>query len=188
MNTSKPLVIAISGGGKTTITTHLNKILTSSKALFFDDYEFDGPDDICDWVERGADYKEWKLAPLVNDLFLLLSDPLQSLEYILLDYPFAYIHSEMCKYIDFTIFIDAPLDIAMARRILRDFKESSIEHVLNDLNIYLSQGRFAYLEMLNTIKPNCDLIIDGSLPINVIVNQICKRINVISKQTESNYN
>lgn len=185
MNSNKPLVIAIaavSGGGKTTITTHLNKILPSSKVLSFDDYEFDGPDDICDWVERGADYNEWKLTPLINDLYSLLSDPLQSLGYILLDYPFAYIHSGMCEYIDLTIFIDTPLDIAMARRTLRDFKETSIEHARNDLNIYLSRGRIAYLEMLNTIKPNCDLIIDGSLPIKVIVNQIFEKINVISKQ------
>jgi len=156
--------------------------LPCSKALFFDDYEFDGPDDICDWVERGANYNEWKLTPLINDLYSLLSDPLQSLDYIILDYPFAYIHSEMCKYIDFTIFIDAPLDIAMARRILRDFKGTSIDLVRNDLNNYLSHGRVAYLEMLNTVKPNCDIIIDGSLQINVIVNQIYERINRISKQ------
>lgn len=182
---NKPLVIAIaavSGGGKTTITTQLNKVLPNSKVLFFDDYEFDGPDDICDWVEQGADYNEWKLTPLINDLYSLLSDDIQSFEYILLDYPFAYIHSGMCKYIDFTIFIDTPLDIAMARRMLRDFKETSIEHARKDLNIYLSRGRTAYLEMLNTIKPNCDLIIDGSLPINVIVNQIYERINEISKR------
>lgn len=104
MNTSKPLVIAIaavSGGGKTTITTYLNKILPSTKALFFDDYEFEGPDDICDWVERGADCNEWNLIPLINDLCSLLSDTVQSLDYILLDYPFAYIHSGMCEYIDF---------------------------------------------------------------------------------------
>jgi uridine kinase len=167
MNSNKPLVIAIaavSGGGKTTITTHLNKILPSSKALYFDDYDLDGPDDVCDWVERGADCNEWKLAPLIKDLHSLLSSSSESLDYILLDYPFGYLHSEMCKFIDFTIFIDTPLDIAMARRLLRDFKETSINHVRDDLNNYLSRGRVAYLNMLNTIKPICDLIIDGSLP------------------------
>ena len=182
MKTRKPLVIAIaavSGGGKTTVTTKLNKILQRSKVLFFDDYEFEGPDDMCDWVERGADNNEWKLAPLINDLCSLISNPSQSLDFILLDYPFAYMNFEMREYIDFTIFIDMPLDIAMARRILRDFKESSIELVLNDLNTYLSRGRVAYLEMCKTIKPNCDLIIDGSLSVGVIVNQIYERINML---------
>src|SRR5665647_1112942 len=113
MNTMKPLVIAIaavSGGGKTTITKQLNKILPMSKALYFDDYEFDGPDDMCDWVERGADNNEWKLTPLINDLCSLLSNSSQSLDFILLDYPFAYMNFEMREYIDFTIFVDTPLD------------------------------------------------------------------------------
>ena len=59
MDNRKPLVIAIaavSGGGKTTIVNHLTKILHNSKALFFDEYEFDCPDDICDWVERGVQW------------------------------------------------------------------------------------------------------------------------------------
>lgn len=183
----KTLVIAIaavSGGGKTTITTQLNKKLHKSKALFFDDYEFDGPNGICDWVERGADYNEWNLTPLINDLCSLLSNSVLSLDYILLDYPFAYKHSEMSKYIDFTIFIDTPLDIAMARRILRDFKEISSDNIQKDLDIYLSRGRLAYLEALNSIKPNSDFIIDGSLPLDVIVNQIYERINDICNKIQ----
>lgn len=60
----------------------------------------------------------------------------------------------------------------MARRILRDFKEASINQVRNDLDNYLSRGRAAYLEMLNTIKPNSDIIIDGTLSAEVIVTKI----------------
>lgn len=51
MDTKKRMVIAIaavSGGGKTAITNNLNKRFHNSQALFFDDYEFDGPDDIYD--------------------------------------------------------------------------------------------------------------------------------------------
>lgn len=186
MEIKKPLIIAVaavSGGGKTTIITGLKRILPNSKAFFFDDYEFDGPNDICNWVERGADYNEWKLTPLINDICSWIYSHQPPLDYLLLDYPFAYVHYEIREYIDFAIFIDTPLDIAIARRILRDFKEASIDDVRNDLNIYLSHGRDAYLEMLNTIKPNCDIIVDGSLPPDVIVNQLYKKINEISKQT-----
>lgn len=70
-------------------------------------------------------------------------DFLQFYDYILLDYPFAKMHSGMQEYIDYTIFIDTPLDIAMARRILRDFKETSIDHLLNDMSNYLTHGRIA---------------------------------------------
>lgn len=179
MNIRKPIVIAISavsGGGKTTVTNQLNKILPKSKSLFFDDYDFDGPNDICHWVERGGDYNEWVLTPLINDLCCLLSEDSRLLDWVLLDYPFAYIHNEVREYIDFAIFIDTPLDIAMARRLVRDFKEASIKEVQVDLNNYLSRGRNAYLEMLNKIKPTCDVIIDGSIPVEDIVKQINKRI------------
>lgn len=43
-----PIVIAIaavSGGGKTTISSNLKGKLQNSKTLFFDDYDFDAPDD-----------------------------------------------------------------------------------------------------------------------------------------------
>jgi uridine kinase len=179
-NIQKPFVIAIaavSGGGKTTITTCLNDKLMNTKALYFDNYEFDDePDDICEWVENGADLNEWNLAPLINDLRFLLSDHNPSPDYILLDYPFAYSHNEMSKFINFTIFIDTPLDIAMARRILRDFTEEPIENVRNDVKNYLSRGRFAYLEMLRTTKPNSDFIVDGSLTLDEIVDVITMEI------------
>lgn len=179
MNSEKPIVIAISavsGGGKTAVTSQLNKTLPKSKSLFFDDYNFIGPEDICDWVARGADYEEWVLTPLIKDLNYLLSEDSNLYDWILLDYPFASIHKGVREYIDLTIFIDTPLDIAMARRILRDFKEASVNEIHNDLNNYLCHGREAYLEMLNKIKPNCDVIIDGSIPLDDIVIQIKKII------------
>ncbi|OAB38362.1 hypothetical protein [Paenibacillus glacialis] len=177
----KPYVIAIaavSGGGKTTVTKRLTATLSNSKALYFDDYEFDGePDDIREWVEKGSDHNVWNLSPLINQIQLLLSEHIPPLDYILLDYPFAYAHEEMSKLINFTIFIDTPLDMAMARRILRDFAEESIENVRNDMENYLSRGRNAYLDMLRTTKPNSDFIVDGSLPLDTIVATITEEIN-----------
>lgn len=58
----------------------------------------------------------------------------------------------------------------------------SPENIRKNLNIYLLRGRFAYLEMLNSIKPNSDFIVDGSLSIDDITNQIYERINGISNE------
>ncbi|CAG7616323.1 Uridine kinase [Paenibacillus allorhizosphaerae] len=176
----KPFVItiaAVSGGGKTTVTKRLAETLSHSKALYFDAYEFEGePDDICEWVEQGSDTSVWNLSPLINDLQFLLSRHEPSLDYIIVDYPFGYLHEGMKKFIDFTIFIDTPLDMAMARRILRDYTDSSSENIRNDMKHYLARGRFAYLDMLRTTKPNSDFVIDGSLPLDAIVNTISEEI------------
>ncbi|MEK3953745.1 hypothetical protein [Psychrobacillus sp. FSL K6-1464] len=48
--------------------------------------------------------------------------------------------------------------------------------ILLDMNSYISQGRQGYLEMLNTIKPNSDIIVDGTLSISEIVSIISQSI------------
>lgn len=179
MKRNFPIVIAIaavSGGGKTTITSNLKEKLQNSKTLFFDDYDFDGPDDIIEWIYNGGNPDEWDLSPLIRDINKLLNEPL---DYIILDFPFAYLHGKTSEFINFAVFVDTPLDIAMARRIIRDFKKRSTEDILMDLENYIVRGRRGYLGMLNTIKPNSDLIIDGSLPISEIVSIITK--NIVNK-------
>ncbi|WP_082588046.1 hypothetical protein [Paenibacillus sp. Soil724D2] len=110
MNKPKPFVFAVSavsGGGKTTLVKQLNTTLVNSKAFYFDEYDFDdSPNDICEWVESGADHSQWNLSPLINDLKTSMFEESQSLKYIILDYPFAYQHKAMSKLLNFTIFID----------------------------------------------------------------------------------
>src|SRR5690625_600263 len=111
-----PIDIAIAGipgGGKTTVIADLLQELHNSTALYYDDYDFDGPEDIITWVEKGSDYNQWDLTPLIKDLKVLCNE---QLSYIVLDFPFAYKHYKMSKLIDFAIFIDTPLDIALAPR------------------------------------------------------------------------
>lgn len=86
---------------------------------------------------------------MIKEVELLLTD--ESLNYIVLDYPFAYLHNGMRDYIDLAIYIDTPLDIAMARRILRDYGDSPIEDKRNDLINYLARARGAYLNMERTV-------------------------------------
>ncbi|BCN30894.1 GNAT family N-acetyltransferase [Anaeromicropila herbilytica] len=175
----KPKIIAIaavSGGGKTTIVNELHKRLSLSKAIYFDDYDFEKyPEDFYEWVKNGADYNEWNLGKMVRDINDILAH--EQLNYILLDYPFAYKNDMVTPYIDYSIFINTPLDIAMARRIVRDYVSNQSPERLNaELNYYLLHGRIAYLEMLNTVMPDSDYIIDGSLSIEEIVTKILEKI------------
>ncbi|MCH4825192.1 hypothetical protein [Planococcus halocryophilus] len=172
----RPIVIAIasiSGGGKTTIVERLNEELPNSEALYFDEYDLEGPENVIDWLNRGNDYNEWNLTPFVKDLENLL---FQSLDYIVLDFPFSYQHVQTHSFINFSVFIDTPLDIALARRIIRDFQDNSAENIVEAMKHYNSFGRQAYLEMLYTIKPSADFVVDGSLPVAKIVSLISKKV------------
>ncbi|MFP3356342.1 hypothetical protein R0K17_03195 [Planococcus sp. SIMBA_143] len=172
----KPIIIAItgvSGGGKTALVTHLAKHINNAEALFFDDYDLHGPEDVLEWVDRGANPHEWDLKPIARDLEELLEQPL---DYIFLDYPFAYQHTRIKEYIDLAVFVDTPLDLALARRISRDFHDSSEEEIVAQVNYYASHGRRAYIHMLNKIQPDSDLIVDGTLTIKDLGDQLMEKV------------
>ncbi|WP_152399165.1 hypothetical protein [Paenibacillus cellulositrophicus] len=176
-NGKRPFVIAIaavSGGGKTTITTQLNDTLHNSKCLYFDEYDFEGPEDIINWVDNGANYDEWNLIPLIRDLHSLFTE---SLDYIVIDFPFAYKHNDTKNLIDLAVFIDTPLDVAMARRVIRDYQGSTMEDIIAEMRNYILHGRRGYIEMLNSIKPNSDIIVDGTLTPAEIISVIIEKIN-----------
>lgn len=177
-----PFVVAISGvsgGGKTAVSKRLNQELPRSWTLFFDQYRLNGPDDFVKWIDSGGDPNEWDLTPLMKDLNDLMKEPL---DFIILDFPFSYEHAEIARSINLSVFIDTPLDIALARRVIRDFKDSQTVEILSDLENYITRGRPAYLHMLETIKPGADLIIDGSVEIDKIVHKIEKELTIILKK------
>jgi len=81
----------------------------------------------------------------------------------------------MGRYIDLTVFIDTPLDVALARRIIRDYTsrsnesdfglsdvdEVSLEALDKELRWYLERSRPTYAMMPEMHKPVADLVIDG---------------------------
>lgn len=167
-------IASVTAGGKTTVVNELKKQLPSAISLHFDDYSFEGEvDDFCAWIKQGADYNVWDLEPLIKDI---LEQKKTDTEYLLLDYPFAYCHKALSEYIDRAIFIDTPLDIAMARRILRDMNNATGEEIRNDLEIYLKYARAAYVQMIKDVLPSSDHIIDGTKKLEEIVEEIKKII------------
>lgn len=85
-------------------------------------------------------------------------------------------NNQMKEYLDLSIYIDTPLDIAMARRLLRDHRGSENVDIHNDLKFYLGAGRAAYLEMEDKIKPDADIVVDGTLPVVQIVELVMKEL------------
>lgn len=153
-------VSAVTAGGKTTAVNAVKEKLPRCTSLHFDDYSFEGEvDDFHQWVLDGTDYNVWNLSPLKADIENIISSG--EYDYLLLDYPFAYRNDLIRDYIDCAVFIDTPLDIAMARRILRDMKNASADEIREEMNVYLNYARIAYVQMLKDIKPSSDYVIDG---------------------------
>ena len=68
------------------------------------------------------------------------------------------------------VFIDTPLDVAMARRLIRDYATTAandlpqaFEELERDLSGYLARARLPYLEMAKGVKPKSELVLDGCL-------------------------
>jgi len=144
----KPFVISVSsvsGGGKTALSIALHKSLRNSSLFHFDDFDDSNiyPSDFYDWSRRGGDVKEFECPGMQMTVNTVIHQ--RKSRWIILDFPFGQRHSCFRDVIDLTVFIDTPLDVVMARRILRDYTTDSgesAEETLNRLHTDLSN----YLE------------------------------------------
>lgn len=163
-------VSAVTAGGKTTVVNALRDRLPKAAALYFDDYSFEGEvDDFPRWVSEGADVNVWDLTPLKADIDRFIRSG--GYDYLLLDYPFAYQHHMIRDYLDCCIFIDTPLDIALARRVLRDMKDVSADEIRREMETYLNYARTAYVRMVKDHSLASDHVIDGSKALADIVSE-----------------
>ena len=170
-------IAAVTAGGKTSAVKSIVAKMPNATSLHFDDYSFEGEvEDFYQWVKTGADDNVWNLTPLKNDIDKLITS--NKYDYLFLDYPFAYRNDLIKDYIDCAIFIDTPLDIALARRVLRDMKEASLEEILCEMENYIKYERVAYLQMLKDILSSSDYVIDGSKDLETIVEEI---IDIVEK-------
>lgn len=175
-------ISGISGSGKTTIATALKERLVNAEIISFDNITGDWLGrDYCEWSESGADCNEANLSSITDEINRLLKEPL---DYIIVDYPFGKAHREVGSYLNYSVWIDIPLDISLARRILRDFTRRSEKRrpltgnisaeVSSYIDFYLARHRNTYFKHIETIKPSVDLIVDGTKSIDVIVEDIIK--------------
>lgn len=177
--------------------------LLRATALHFDDYASvsEYPPDIKQWVEEGADVNEWRTPQFARDVVALkrgesIVSPkdgarIRPSEFIVIEEPMGRARAEMATLIDFVAVIDIPLEIALARRLLRDLdpisrqdiekatKEKPAEGLvqivtyLEDyLSGYLDAGRALYIAVQERAKANCDLVLDGSLSVDELARQI----------------
>lgn len=168
-------ISGVSGSGKTTLTKDLGEVLNAT-TIFWDDYDdlSKGPSDYVQWYHTSRDCNDWEYNALEHTLKTLkegqkticpvTQKELLPTKFIIFDAPLGYEHLATGQYIDFLIFLDTPLDVALARRIVRDYQPESGKdknQLLKELQYYLHSSRPVYL--LSYQHKN-DLLLDGSLP------------------------
>ena len=180
-----PYVIAInsvSGGGKTALAELLHESLPSSVLFRFDDFDETNvyPDDYYEWTIRGADLSEFDIPGMSKAISEEIEN--EKVRYIILDYPWGRAHHRLKDLIDLSIYVDTSLDVAMARRILRDYlgeKETSADERMvslkKDLVHYLNKARIPYLNHFRH-KEHSDLILDGVKALNELRDCIIDRL------------
>lgn len=178
-------VIAVSGSsgaGKTSIVQRTAELLGNATVLHFDDYSSVSsyPQDLKVWMDRGADVREWRTPQLVEDLRALRSGSAIALpknggqvdpaDVIVIEEPFGRLRKEMSNLIDLAAHVDVPLDILIARRLLRRLREEReefgaglVEKLQDDLHLYLNNGGRDLAELGGSMaKKSTDIVLDGT--------------------------
>lgn len=199
MSTQVIAVAAPIGGGKSALVTALAKALGHATALRFDDYEIatsQSIEQLSQWLAAGADFDQLQAPGLANDLLTLRAgghivargelkaDKATSTTngLIVFEMPLGRAWSATAAHIDLLIWVDVPLDIALARRIseiisdLTTREPVDLQRGLAWLNDYLAH----YIHTLHSVmqaqrhavRPKADLVLDGHRDISAMVDQV----------------
>ncbi|MBD2101659.1 P-loop NTPase fold protein [Leptolyngbya sp. FACHB-261] len=197
---SPSFVVAISGpsgSGKTSLVQKVTSLLKDAVSFYFDDYASVSkyPSNFSEWIREGADPNQWETPQLLEDLQALrhgksifLPDNkglIKTASFIVMEEPFGRERAKMNELIDFVACISLPLEVALARRLLRDIEwclnERNQEYLTAYLKEYLTgylngSTREMYLEVNARVLKNCDLVLNGVKSLDELANEIVSAI------------
>ena len=200
-------VIAISsppGGGKSTLANALIDTFSGVSSIDYDDFQevtTKPIEKIESWAESGGDYNDFELPLLESALARLkqgysVINPvnkqvIESQKTIFLQTPFGREHKKTAGYIDQLIWLDTPLDVAIARSIMASIEEFKKHNGMTDkhalafldwqltyLHNYIQSVRPLLLSQQEKIKNTADMILDGNLNVTTLLDTITSRINL----------
>lgn len=195
-------VIAVAapiGGGKSSLVKALAQALGDSPTIHFDHYERAtqmSVSELDEWMARGADFDELNAPNLANDLAALkiaataahstLHNDVSSTSYVVFEMPLGKEYKQTALLIDLLIWVDVPLDIALARK-LKEFTDTFIaskQHstqefatfIDNYLSHYLTTVRNVLVTQEQRVRINADIIVDGRNSLDAMVQQSLQEI------------
>ena len=139
------------------------------------------PEDGLQWIARGADLTAFVLPRFGHDVRKLRHGEavvtptgrrVEPSSFLVIEEPFGNGRSDMVGLIDFSVCIDVPMEVALARRLLDAVArwggdaEQRLKWMDGYLNSYLFEGmREVYIAINERVKESCDLVLDGALPV-----------------------
>jgi adenylate kinase family enzyme len=186
------LVIAISGlpgAGKTTVSRALERRLSAARLFHYDDYETITArprTEIEAWMARGADPNEIDLEGLVAALERETSAS-AARSIIILDTPLGRTHARTARFIDHSVWIAMPPEIALARQLgsqaraaLKSREPAApaqfagwVAGFLENYEAFIHQ---TYELQMARVRPQADFEVDGRARVEAIVETIVARI------------
>ncbi|TXG75772.1 hypothetical protein E6Q11_06755 [Candidatus Dojkabacteria bacterium] len=148
-------IVGISGisGAGTTTTAKLVGSALNATTIYWDDFDdiSQSPSDYVEWLRNSGNYADWRY-PALEETLKWLKDgrsivhPAKGNELfpgsiVVFDAPLGRKHSSTGQYIDYLFHLNTSMDVALARRMLRDYqnKESaSAKTILDELEWYLT--------------------------------------------------
>ena len=198
-------IAGTSGAGKTTLTRALARRCGNSLIVSFDDYAYAPPSVLPDslrWVAEGADPAAWEVPNMTADLLELrhgrpIPHPVTKhvtmpTPIIVVEEPFGRSRPELGRLIDFVAVLDTPLEVALARRLLRELRcgEKSERGSLSSRHIkfleeYLERGvRDLYVAVQRLAVKRADVVLDGLLAPDDLADKIISLLPVVPELTK----
>jgi len=173
-------VSGISGSGKTSVIRRAIDLLGDAVALYFDDYAAAStyPRDLKGWIERGANVDEWRTPALADAVRRLRGD---ASGVVLVEEPFGKLRREMAGLIDLAVYLEAPGDVLLTRRLLREIEEQRdvdqlIERLRLDLTRHLDLGRELDALGASALRDSADVVVDATKSVDEVAAEVVAEI------------
>jgi uridine kinase len=200
-------IAGTSGAGKTSLTTALARRCGNALIVSFDDYAYAPPSVLPDsrrWVAEGADPAAWEVPNMTADLLELrhgrpvphpvTKHVMMPTPIIVVEEPFGRSRPELGSLIDFVAVLDTPLEVALARRLLRELRWAekvgrgnlSSRHI-KFLEEYLEKGvRDLYIAVQRLAVKRADVVLDGLWAPDGLADKIISLLPVAPELTKPN--